>query len=278
MVRIQNRTAGWVGGAVLMCLVIVVATWFGLVSPRRSEVADLQSRNESAISANQVLQTQIEQLKAQFRMLPQMEGRLRAIRGQLPGSTRMSDVVRALSGLADSTGVTLRTITPSAAEAVGAKAGNGQPAAGQPSDGLVAVPLSIIVTGDYFQSVAFLRGLQTGLTRAFLVSSLQIEKQTGVESEDTDVSTVQVTVSGKIFSLLDAAAKAEAAGKGAPSTASGAGGGTPPASPGASPGTPGESAVTFSPPATPPPPAPLPTEGAVAAAATSTVQAGGPQW
>jgi hypothetical protein len=54
--------------------------------------------------------------------------------------------------------------------------------------------VSMVVKGDYFQSVAFLRQLQTGMPRAMLVAGLQIT--TGA----SDTGDVQVTITGQVFS------------------------------------------------------------------------------
>ena len=133
--------------------------------------------------------------------------------GQVPVTADVPRFVRSLDGLAASSGVTLDTVTPSAAQVLdanGALVGGGAPhgcgerpgrergrrhghrrhgVAGGASGAaqVVAVPITVTVHGPYFKAVSFLKELQSG-QRAFLVTGLQV----AVAGSD-----VTLTVKGK---------------------------------------------------------------------------------
>ena len=67
---------------VLGCLVVLAAGWFVLVSPKRSDAADLRNTAAQVASQNSQLQTQLTILKAQAKALPKVdESSPRRLRG-----------------------------------------------------------------------------------------------------------------------------------------------------------------------------------------------------
>jgi type IV pilus assembly protein PilO len=217
---LQNRTARWGGGAVLLCLLLVTAAWFVLISPRLAEAADLSNQNVAAQEANDALRLRLKELQAQFAMLADTRASLDEIRRQLPAGAEIPAFVRAVDALATSSGVELVSLTPSEAEAVGATS-EGSSAAVK-AGGLVAVPVSIVVTGDYFETVAFLRQLQSSGPRALLVSQLTLTTEEGKGD-----AMVKVALGGKIFVLPDGTAATGTATVGGSGSASGASGTAP---------------------------------------------------
>jgi Tfp pilus assembly protein PilO len=171
-----------------------------LIAPRRSTAADLRAQDVSAQQSNQVLRARIEDLRVQFGKLPEQRAKLDEIKRQLPPTVDMPVLLRAVDSLTSSSGVTLSSFAPgepSAVTATGTSAASGtsgtSATSGKDSPGLYSIPVSIVVSGDYFQSVAFLRQLQTGMPRAMLVTGLQITKGT------SDGNDVQVTITGQVF-------------------------------------------------------------------------------
>lgn len=208
MSRVQNRTAGWVAATAGVCLLLLVATWFVIVSPRRAEAADLRSQDVAAQESNELLRLRIEELRVQYGKLSDTRAKLAEVHRQLPSSAELPAFVRSVDALASSSGVTLVSVVPGVAEAVLASPPSGQAATGKGSTatGLVAVPMSVVVSGDYFETVAFLRLLQTGMPRAFLVTALQLgqTESAGAGGE------VKVTIAGKLFTMTEAATTATA--------------------------------------------------------------------
>jgi uncharacterized Zn-binding protein involved in type VI secretion len=110
---------------------------------------------------------------------------------------------------------------------------------------LLATPMVIVIDGDYFQTVSFVRQLQTGVSRAFLINGMQIAKQ---GSAATAGSKVAMTITGKVFSMPGSSTtSAGAAGSATPAatpavTPAATPGMTPAATPGTTPAaTPGAS-------------------------------------
>jgi Tfp pilus assembly protein PilO len=207
MDHLRGRTVRWAGGGAALCLAILAVTWFVFIAPSRGQVAGLQEQTESETASNAMLRTRIEQLRAQYTELATTKAQLARIHEELPTESGMSDLVRAVDSLATKTGVELMSITPSAAKAVSSKQsqGSASPPDGAAAGGsgtssaagtLVSIPVTVVVSGEYFQAVTFLRDLQTAVTRAFLVTGLQVDRSTG-ESEEG----IQMSISGQVFSL-----------------------------------------------------------------------------
>ncbi len=223
---LTNRTTQWVAGTALLCVALLTVTWLFLVSPRRSEATRLREENTSAQNQNDQLEVQIAELRAQFARLPESQAQLADILAQMPPDAGMPRLVRDLDAMAANTGVTLASIAPGSPQTLtttaegapagsaagsatapaagvggsGAGAGTGANAAGVAESTVVSVPVTIVLSGDYFQTVAFLKQLQTQMPRAFLVSSVQMAASGGQGGSATS-GLVQVTLSGSVFSL-----------------------------------------------------------------------------
>lgn len=219
-----SRKVRWTVGTAVLCLLLAVAGWFLLISPRLAQADDLAARNISTEHDNTMLQMRIEQLKAQSAELPSYRAELAGMLRQLPPGADMPQLVRDLNSLAVASGVTVDSLTPGiGAPLSAASAGAGAPAtagaagagtsgaAGAGSAGtgatgtgaggtagaagVVQVPLSAVVHGDYFQAVAFLQKLQTRLTRAMLITGVQVAQFNATQSPGT----VQLTITASVF-------------------------------------------------------------------------------
>jgi Tfp pilus assembly protein PilO len=228
---LASPTAKWSAGTVLACVVLLAATWFGLIAPRRGEAADLRDQQVSAQQANNLLQAKIQQLRAQFADLPKTQAEVAAIHQQLTPVADVPNLVRRISALSTGAGTELMSIMPQAASTLagpavvpGAGAGSpapgavtgqgaapaagsgagpaagpggaGGPAARTAGSGVVSIPLSISVGGDYYQVVGFVRKLQIEMTRAVLITSLQID-----QDSTFGAAGVKLTLVGDVFAL-----------------------------------------------------------------------------
>jgi Tfp pilus assembly protein PilO len=168
--------------------------WFLVVSPRRAEAAQVQAQVLSQQQQNDQSRIAVEQLKAEFVQLPAARAKLAEIRGQMPPTEDVPGLLRMVEGLATAAGVSLLSFSPSAVQALSAK---GAPiTTGQGGAVLMALPLTMTINGEYFQVVTFMRQLQTGVSRAFLVTGLQIAKKDGDSSGG-----VAVTLNAEVFSM-----------------------------------------------------------------------------
>jgi Tfp pilus assembly protein PilO len=190
---LATRTARWSAATALACVLLMAVTWFLLISPRREQAAETRAAQVTAEQANDVLRTKVEQLRAEFADLPKTRAELAKIKTQMTPTADLSQLVRTVSALSVAAGADLVSITPGAAVQPAGAGGKGGTAT---AAGVVTIPLSIVVTGDYYQVVGFVRRLQTEMTRAVLISGLQIDKANGGGTNQ-----VQLTVSGDVFSL-----------------------------------------------------------------------------
>jgi type IV pilus assembly protein PilO len=253
---LSTPTSRWTAGAAAVGLGLVAVSYVAVIGPKRGEAADLTDETAAAQQQNDSLQIRTAQLKAQFATLPQRRAELSTMIGQIPVTADVPHFVRSLDALASGAGVTLDTVTPSAAQVLGAStatpagAGSGTTGTGTgtaagtttpsgagtagtatggdatPADSgsgqVIEVPVSVSVHGPYFKAVTFLKGLQSG-QRAFLVSGLQV----AVSGAD-----VTLTVRGRIFVVPGAAqALAAAATTSAPAPAGAPGSAVPVPSP-----------------------------------------------
>lgn len=220
---LQSRNSRWTAATVLVCVLILVAAWFLLVDPRRADAADLRDQRAQAAQQNDALQLQIAQLKAQFADLPARQAELAAIRTQLPSKAELPVLIRNLDDLAKRAGVRLTGITPQPPTPVLSEGSGGKSASARSSASLFAIPTTIAATGDYFASAQFLRLVQTEMPRAFLVTNLTVDRS----NEQADANgTVNLTVAGQIYVLLDSATAADAAAGAVQGAAQGATGST----------------------------------------------------
>jgi Tfp pilus assembly protein PilO len=165
---LTNRTSRWSIGAALLCIVLLAASWFLLISPRRADASTVRDQATQADNRATLLQTQIAQLKIQFAALPKQRAELKTIKRQLPPGADVSAFVRELQAQAAKAGVSLDSInlgTPSVLQA----AGSGAPKVAAAGD-VVNVPMTIVVTGEYFEGTLFVKNLQTKIDRSFLVT------------------------------------------------------------------------------------------------------------
>jgi hypothetical protein len=168
---LANRTSRWSIGAALICIALLAATWFLLISPRRAEASDVRGQVVQSDVQAATLRSKIAALKIQFADLPKQRAELKAIRLQLPPGAQMPDFVRTLQDLAADSGVSLDSITPAAPVVVSAAGAVTPPTGSNPPIGtLVGIPTSLVVSGDYFEAALFVKKLQTTIRRSYLIT------------------------------------------------------------------------------------------------------------
>ncbi len=223
---LANRTGRWSLAASILCLALLAATWFLLISPRRAAAAETRIQTEAQVSQAEVLQQKIKTLKVQYADLPKRRAELKAISKELPAEAAVPKLVRDLQMYAAQAGVTLDTLTPGSPALVTAE-GTPAPAAGAAvatasAPQLVGIPIALTINGDYFEASLFIKNLQTKLDRALLISAVSVAPGSDVSTTtaapttstatpavvaptapavDSDV--VTATITGSIFVLLD---------------------------------------------------------------------------
>lgn len=186
----MDKLKQWVTLTVVGVLVIGAAGYFLLISPKRSEAADVRSQADREVSDNKTLASQITDLKAQRKELPRQQAKLAAVAAKLPDNPALPSLIRALSAAADDANVELISLAPSAPTAVttvgapaaaaavpvaGAAAKTAPSATAGASGALQVIGLTINVAGGYFQVEQFLDKVEN-LTRATKVTGLTMAK------------------------------------------------------------------------------------------------------
>jgi type IV pilus assembly protein PilO len=174
---LANRTGRWSIATALLCVVVLAASWFLLIAPRRADAATVRSEAaESDIQAGQ-LRLKITELQEQFADLPRQKAMLEAIKVQLPPKAGMPDLIRDLRSFAADSGVSLDSLSPGTPVVLGATG-----ASTAKTGAVVNIQIQIAVTGEYFEAVLFVKELQTQLRRSVLITAVNAapaQQQTG---------------------------------------------------------------------------------------------------
>jgi hypothetical protein len=198
--RLSGRVAALLAGGVV--LVVLLAGWFLLVSPQRSKAASLGVKIDQTQA--QVASTQAYVDSPATRRAVHDLARLRVA---LPDDPRMSQILRQLSATAGLSQISLDTITPAAAI---------------PSAGGEALPISLSVTGHYFNISRFLHLLRNridvkkntiaGSGRLYSVDGIQFAGGTSPSSSDGSGAGAAISATIMLNSYLFSSALAPVTG------------------------------------------------------------------
>lgn len=218
----KTRSAGWVGGTVVLVLAVLLGTWFMLALPRLAAAEETRLQADETKARNDLLELEVAQLRADFLKLDDYRAQLEAIKVQVPPEKRLPDITNMINQLAVNAMVTVTEISPApavvvsiptplvvaqpaadpavdpAVEEAEATADEAEAAADDQADtepaapaaptgpaqieGFVAIPLSVKIIGPYPNVVAFLEQLQMREGRLFLVTELDAIRQKTAEA------------------------------------------------------------------------------------------------
>lgn len=219
-----SKSKIWLAGGVVLCVLLLVASWFLLIQPKRAEAADLRDQTVSTQQNNEQTRAKIAQLKAQFATLPAKKAELAKVREAMPPEYAESTLQRALQKLATGTGTTFVSIangeaTPFVTQPTAAAATPSASAAGTADDAAAPAPataagsvatvksmqVTLTVQSTFAGSQAFLQKLQDQMPRAYLVTGLNITaKQAGPAANGrpaTKNGDVEMVITGLVFLL-----------------------------------------------------------------------------
>jgi len=225
----MTRTRKWSMGTAVIVILILVGGWFGLVAPKHSTADDLRAQTVTAESTNLTLAAQVSMLKAQKAGLPAQEAKLALIRQHIPDNPALPSLIRSLSSLAASAGVTLQTLAPvpptaNTSPAVTPVGGVVPPGSPQ----LQTVGLTINLLGTYSNLELFLNKLES-LKRSFLVTGMQVTPGTsttvGVTS-GTGPTGLAIIINARVFDVSSIAVTGSSGHTGSTSTGSTSAGST----------------------------------------------------
>lgn len=201
----------WTFGAVGVVVLVLVASWFLLVSPQLSEASELSDQTAAQENANAALRTDIAVLEDQYKDLPEKQAQLKALDQQIPATDELSQYIQTLSLTADDSDVAMSSVTPtgvvSIASAGSTTAAAPVPGQGLPADQLAGMNVDIVVTGDYFAIQEFVNKMEE-LERYTLIAGLAIVEPEST-TEGADSGDLTATINARIYMVpqpLEAAA------------------------------------------------------------------------
>ena len=179
----MNKLTRWIALTVVAAVAVLAAGWVLLVTPKRSEAADLRQQASTQSASNEQLRIQLSMLKAQAKELPKEQAKLAAVAAKLPDNPAQPELLRALAAAADGAGVALVSVSPAAltpvvaatpaAPSADATAGPAVAAKVAAASTLMAMPLTLVVAGDYFQVEQFVAAIEN-LPRAMRITNLAL--------------------------------------------------------------------------------------------------------
>lgn len=234
----MDKLKQWVALTVVGVLAIGAASWFLLVSPKRSEAADLRTQTAAVETSSMQLQTQLGVLKALAKDLPKAQADLAAVAAKVPDNPALPSLIRALTKAADEAGVELVSLSPGRPTTVAADKASSvsaRPVAGATGSApvatgtstatqatqttpasaastpaasgagtLQAISLDVQVVGKYFAVEQFFDKLEN-LTRAFKVTAFTMAPGTSptahVATSGSAVATATKTPSTLMTSI-----------------------------------------------------------------------------
>jgi Tfp pilus assembly protein PilO len=224
-------TRKWSLLAAVLVVAVLAAGWFLLVSPKRSEAADIKAQTASQEQKNVQLQSEIQQLEAQLAELPKERAKLATIQKQIPNNPALPSLIRDLTDAGRKAGANIDSLAPSPPVAVVADTAPVAPvttsttstdsstssestdstdstdsasatapttptaAAPATESTLFAVPIVVKVTGSYFELEQFVSKVEV-LQRSFLVNGFTVGEPTGDKAGDGDLT---IELKGSVF-------------------------------------------------------------------------------
>lgn len=180
----------WLAGGALLALLIVLASWFLVISPVRGDTSTLEEDTASVETQNTVLLAELNRLEEQDANRDQLVQTLRDSLAGLPADVAIPDfnkqvVSQAAAHNVDLTSVTVGPATaPVQDGAAGAATSTTDPSA--PATGLLGVPITIETTGSQIDLLYFLKDLQQAGPRRALVVSTAFADQASTDGASAD--------------------------------------------------------------------------------------------
>jgi Tfp pilus assembly protein PilO len=216
----MTDTRKWSALAAVLVVAIFAASWFLLISPKRGDAAALRGKAAAKSEENARLAEQITMLQEQQKDLPTQQAQLAAMRTQIPTNPALPSLIRDLTAAGKKAGVSIDSMAPSLPVALveapattvvaptttgGDSAASGSTGsttattppqhAAAPTSTLFKVPLTLNVTGSYFELEQFVSKLET-VRRSFLVTGFKLTGATTVGAKENDLT---IILDGRVF-------------------------------------------------------------------------------
>lgn len=216
---IRSTARTWLAGGAAGAVLLLLITWFAIVSPELSSASDLRDQAQSSSDQNAVLERKVATLRTDFANIDSLTTQLAAQRLALPTGSGLPDFTRQLTGQASAAGETLTSITTGEPTLVAVPVATADPAAPTAPAGdsaastapvaatdpaataagqLLSIPVTVVVDGPLDGHRALLVALQQDGPRRALVGSVVLAPAGGVTTASVD-GTTTMTLTLQVF-------------------------------------------------------------------------------
>jgi Tfp pilus assembly protein PilO len=174
-------------------VVLVTAVWYMLVmQPINGRITDAQAELQAAQDEELTLRTSLARLqKIQDAELTYISA-IGALDEQIPATPQLATLIDDLTDLAANSSVEWQGITP------------GVPASVEDTD-YYQIPISLRIRGQFFQVLSYLYDI-ADMRRIVRIDGVDVSPET---DEETNVTTLEVTITAEAFTTSDLAIAAE---------------------------------------------------------------------
>ncbi|MBA2624040.1 MAG: type 4a pilus biogenesis protein PilO, partial [Acidimicrobiia bacterium] len=166
-------------GGVAAAVVLVVAWFLLLWSPQAQKVSDAEDRRATAEQGNQELELRLARLQALEERRPGLEAEDDALDSAVPGDPLLGELLLDLDEAANSSGVSVTSITPSEPTV---------DASTETAGGPTGIPVAIEVKGGYFEVLDYVNRLED-LPRVVVLDGLSLN------AAETDAGETELSAS-----------------------------------------------------------------------------------
>lgn len=196
---------------VLGAVLLAVLFYFLLYSPRNADLELVRQETATLETQRVSLQGEVARLREVEANQVQVRSALARLEEFIPSGTAQSTAVRQLQLAADAAGVEIDSVTFAAPALI-----EGAPPTGVPETALAQIPITVSMSGGYFQVVDFMRRLEVETPRALLMGDMSnVEDEGGYPA-------LSSTWTGNLFAVVPSASvPAEVPDPAAPDAAEG---------------------------------------------------------
>lgn len=205
----------WLAGGGALAFIIVLISWFLVISPVRADTQTLRDNTDAVEIQNAALQTKLDALKEQDANRDELVQTLMSSLSALPADVALPDFNRQLVSQASLRKVDLTSVTIGAPSVPVAEAGAAPADPAAAASPLLAVPVTITTDGPQLDQLYFLRDLQQVGPRRALVTAVSFTTGEGDEaaaSGDSYTLTTQLTIFASSLTPADREALADVLG------------------------------------------------------------------
>jgi Tfp pilus assembly protein PilO len=205
----------WVIAAATLIVFIVLAGWIFGIGPQLSLVSSTNNKRISVEATNTATQARIIRLRSDYLSIETLKSNLANLKMSVPASASIPSFVTELNTIANTNGVTVKSLSvsdarqyaPAPATPAGSSGKAPTPATTNAlisSSNFVLVPVQFAISGDYAKVLNFVHDVQNG-SRLFLVSTFSSAGATNTKAaslKDKGTQQVDSSVTGFAYVIL----------------------------------------------------------------------------